>query len=234
MNRTANVVRMQLVNRQTFLWLPLIILGSSFAITLAVYGIILFSADGAIDEPMYSGGVQAPLWYFLVVGIQAMSLTFPFSQAMSVTRREFFQGTVLTAVGTSLILAVTVLVGGLIEQATDGWGFDGYFFRLPWIWEHGPAAAALLYFSTALLAFLLGFLGSVIYKRFGLLWVLVAIIGLLVLLVIAAFVISATHAWSSVGRLLLDAEAPFVALIALGVGAVAAGLSYLALRRAIP
>lgn len=234
MNRTANVVRMQLVNRQTFVWLPLIILGASFAITLAIYGIVVFSVPGPIEDPMYSGGAQAPLWYFLIVGVQALSLTFPFSQAMSVSRREFFQGTLLTAAGTSFILAATFLVGGLVEKATDGWGFNGYFFRLPWIWEHGPLAAALFCFTAAMLAFLLGFLGAVIYKRFGMLWTVVVAIALVVLLVLAAFLISATDSWPAVGRAFANADALYVALIGLGGCAVVAGLSFLAIRRAIP
>ncbi|WP_298446572.1 hypothetical protein, partial [Gordonia sp. (in: high G+C Gram-positive bacteria)] len=234
MNRTTNVVRMQLMNRQTFVGLPLLILFASFAITLAIYGIILFTVPGPVEHPMYSGGTQAPLWYFLVVGVQAMNLTFPFSQAMSVTRREFFSGTVLTAAGTSLILAVTFGIGGLIERATDGWGLSGYFFYLPWIWAHGALAAALFYFVVAMLAFLLGFLGAVIYKRFGLLWLLLTAIGLVVALVIAAFAISATHSWAGVGHALVHADALYVALIGLGVCAVLAGLGYLTLRRAVP
>lgn len=232
MNRTANVIRMQLVNRQTFVGLPLLILFAAFAITFAIYGIIIFSVSGPIDDPMYSGGTQAPLWYFGVVGIQALNLTFPFSQAMSVTRREFFSGTVLTAAGTALVLSVTYLIGGLIERATDGWGFDGYFFYLPWIWEHGAFAAALFYFAAAMLAFLTGFLGATIYKRFGLLWLLVVIIGLLVALVAAAFLISVFGSWVAVGDALANANALYVALIGLGVAVVLAGLGYLTLRRA--
>lgn len=234
MNRTANVVRMQLVNRQTFVGLPLLILFAAFAITLAIYGIIIFSVSDPIEEPMYSGGTQAPLWYFAIVGIQALNLTFPFSQAMSVTRREFFSGTVLTAVGTSLVLAVTYLVGGLIERATDGWGFNGYFFYLPWIWEHGALSAALFYFAAAMLAFLIGFLGATIYKRFGLLWLLVVTIGLVIVLVAAAFLISVFGSWVGVGEAFANANALYVALIGLGVAVVLAGAGYLALRRAIP
>lgn len=234
MNRTVNVVRMQLVNRQTFVWLPLLILFASLAITLAIYGVIIFADSGAGDVPKYGGGVQAPLWYFLVVGVQAMTLSFPFSQAMSVSRREFFEGTALTAVGTSLVLAVTYILGGLIERATDGWGINGYFFYLPWVWERGPLVAALLYFTGSMLAFLTGFLGAVIYKRFGLLWVLVGIIGLAALALIAAFVTTATHSWPAVGRFLVAADALYVALIGLAVSLVIAALGYLALRRAIP
>ncbi len=91
--------------------------------------------------PFYGGGQQAPIWYFGVVGIQALTLTFPFSQAMSVTRWEFYLGTLLTAALTSAILAVIAVVGGLIEQATDGWGINGWFFALPWVWAYGAASA---------------------------------------------------------------------------------------------
>ena len=234
MNRTANVVRMQLVNRKTFVWIPLIILFASFAITLAIYGIIRYSAGGAIDEPMYSGGIQAPLWYFAIVGVYALTLTFPFSQAMSVSRREFFTGTMLTALGTSLGLAVIYLVGGVIEQATDGWGFDGYFFYLPWIWDQGPLAAGLFFFTAALLAFSLGFLGALVYRRFGLIWLIAALIGLIAVLLAAALGISATDSWAAVGNALVNAKAVYVALIGLAVAVVVAGLNYLTLRRAIP
>ena len=132
MNRTVSVVRMQLINKQTYIWVPLLVLGGSFVITLAVYAIL---AGSGLDGPFYGGGAQAPLWYFAVVGIQALTLTFPFSQAMSVTRREFYLGTVLTAALTSAILAGIAVVGGLVEIATDGWGMNGWFFGLPWIWE---------------------------------------------------------------------------------------------------
>lgn len=234
MNRTANVVRMQLVNRNTFIWTPLVILFAAFAITLAIYGIILFSVTEPVDEPMYSGGTQAPLWYFVIVGVYALHLTFPFSQAMSVSRREFFAGTMLTALGTSLVLAVIYLVGGVLEQATDGWGFNGYFFYLPWIWDQGPVAAALFFFAAAVLAFSIGFLGALLYRRFGLTWTIVAGIGLIAALLVSALSISATDSWPAVGHALVGAQAVYVALIGLVVAAAVAGLNYLILRRAIP
>lgn len=42
MTRTLNVVRMQLINRQTYIWVPVIVLLGSFAIAFAVYE-LLFS-----------------------------------------------------------------------------------------------------------------------------------------------------------------------------------------------
>ena len=88
-NRTLSVVRMQLINKQTYIWIPLIILGGAFVLAMAIYAIL---AGSGVPGPFYGGGAQAPLWYFGIVGIQALTLTFPFSQAMSVTRREFYLG----------------------------------------------------------------------------------------------------------------------------------------------
>ena len=50
MNRTLNVVRMQLVNRATYIWVPLIILGGTLLISLAIFGLI--SSSGA-DAQMF-------------------------------------------------------------------------------------------------------------------------------------------------------------------------------------
>lgn len=38
MNRTLKVVRMQLINRATYIWVPLLILAGAYAITLVVWG----------------------------------------------------------------------------------------------------------------------------------------------------------------------------------------------------
>jgi hypothetical protein len=105
MSRILNVVRLQLVNKQTWVWIPLIVLGSALALSIVIYAMI------PSDGPKYGGAGQAPLWYFFALGLQALTLTFPFSQALSVTRREFFLGTLLTAIGGALLTAVFLPAG---------------------------------------------------------------------------------------------------------------------------
>lgn len=231
MSRTVNVVRLQLVNRMTYVWIPLIILAGSLLIALAVY-FTLYSSG--LSGPFYGGGAQAPLWYFGIVGIQALTLTFPFSQAMSVTRREFYLGTLLTAALTSLILAAIFVVGGFVEMATDGWGVNGWFFRLDWIWEAGPAAAGLFYFSTAMMFFVIGFWAATIYKRFGSIGLTSVLVGLGVLFVIGLFIVGRLNAWASVFGWFAAQGALGLSLWGLVVIAVLAGISYLTLRRTIP
>lgn len=231
MSRTVNVVRMQLVNRATYIWVPLLVLGGAFLVTLALY---MMLSNAGVDGPKYGGGAQAPLWYFGVVGIQALTLVFPFSQAMSVTRREFYFGTLLTSVLTSGILAVVFVLGGLLERATDGWGIDGYFFYLPWIWEAGPLAAGFFFFIVAMLFFVIGFWGATIYKRFGNVLLTVIMVGLGLVLVGVAWLITIAESWMSVFGWFADQGALGLAAWGTALLAVLALSSWATLRRAIP
>lgn len=230
MSRTLNVVRMQFINKETFVWVPLIVLAGSFAVSLAIYGIIR-GATGTTD-PMFGGGSQAPLWSFLVVGVQAMTLTFPFSQAMSLTRREFYTGTLVAATICSAMLALVFVGGGLLEQATDGWGFNAHFFWLPWIWESGALGAGFFFFSMAMFFFVIGFWSATVFKRFGAAWLTVCLVVVALLAVAGAFVVTRMRAWTQVFRWLGDQGVVTLTAWGLGLTAVLAVASFLTLRRA--
>lgn len=231
MNRTVSVVRMQLINRQTYIWVPLLVLGGSFLITLAIYAILI---NAGVDEAMYGGGAQAPLWYFGVVGIQALTLTFPFSQAMSVTRREFYLGTLLTAAMAGGALALIFVVGGLLERATGGFGLNGYFFYLPWIWEAGALGAGIFYFTITMLFFVAGFWAATIYKRFGSVALTTVLVGIAALLVLALFLVGQAQAWAQMFTWFAEQGALGLAAWGMLLVVVLAGISYLTLRRAVP
>ncbi|SCY61025.1 hypothetical protein SAMN05216488_2535 [Microbacterium sp. LKL04] len=230
MNRTLNVVRMQLVNRSTFIWVPLIVLGGTVAISLAIFWLL---AGNVESTTMFGGGAQAPLWYFLAVGIQALTLSFPFAQAMSVTRREFYLGTLLTAALTSVGLAVLFVVGGLIESLTRGWGMNAYMFRLTWIWSQGPLVAGLFFAVVAMLFFVVGFFFANVYKRWGNLVLTVLLIALALVFIVILWIIGRADAWGPVfawfGSLTpIALTGAFVLVIA-----ALAAISYGSLRRAI-
>lgn len=228
MSRTLNVVRMQFVNKQTYLWVPLIVLFGALALSLLIFSMI------PVDGPKAGGGSQAPLWYFLWVGVQSLTMTFPFSQAMSVTRREFYLGTLLAAIFTAAMLAVIFVVGGLVEQATNGYGINGYFFYLDWIWEAGPLAAGFVCFVIALMFFIVGFWAATLFKRFGTLWLTVVLVGIGLVLVGFVFLVTRLEVWGDVFTWIAVQGALGLALWGLLVGAVLAAISYLTLRRATP
>ncbi|MFB4354560.1 hypothetical protein RAC69_15505 [Microbacterium sp. LS_15] len=228
MRRTLNVIRLQLINRQTFIWVPLIVLGSAVVISVLIYAMI------PVDGPKYGGGGQAPLWYFFAIGISAMTLTFPFSQAMSITRREFFLGTLATAVLGSALLSLVFLLGGAIELATNGWGVNGYVFHLPWLWEAGPAGAFVVFFTLALFLFMLGFTGATIFKSWGPVVLTVVGVGLALVLLALVFLVTRLELWLEVGRGIGDLGALGLALWGLVIVAVLSVVSFLAFRRAKP
>lgn len=231
MNRTLKVVRLQLINRQTFVWIPLIILFGSLAISLLLYGIIHSAGARGV---MISGGVQAPLWYFGVIGAMSLTRTFPFSQALSVTRREFFTGTLLTAVMTAALLSTVFVVGGLIEQATNGYGLNGWFFFVPWVWEAGPLAAGVAYFALAMFFFVIGFWAATIFKRFGALITTVTLVGVSLVVVAGVWLITVTRSWPAVVDLVTFLGAFGVAVGGILLTAMLASSSFATLRRAIP
>ncbi|WP_336641308.1 hypothetical protein [Microbacterium sp. USHLN272] len=228
MRRTLNVVRLQLINRQTFVWVPLIILGSAVVISVLIYAMI------PVDTPKYGGGGQAPLWYFFAIGLSAMTLTFPFSQAMSVTRREFFTGTIITAILGSAFLGIIFLLGGAIETLTNGYGVNGYVFYLPWLWEAGPLGAFTVYFTLALFLFVLGFTGATIYKSWGPTVLTIVSVGLSLVLIGLAFLATRLELWEQVWTGILDLGALGLALWGLVAVAVLTAISFLAFRRAKP
>lgn len=228
MRRTFNVVRLQLINKGTFVWYPLIILAAAVVISVIIYALI------PVDTPKYGGGGQAPLWYFFAVGMSAMTLTFPFSQAMSITRREFFFGTMLTAILASGLMGLLFLIGGGIEIATNGYGVNGYMFYLPWLWDAGPGGAFIAFFTLALFFFVIGFTGATIYKSWGQLVLLIVGIGLALILVALVFLATRLELWGHVGAAINDLGALGLTLWMLLLTAVFTGVSFLAFRRTIP
>jgi hypothetical protein len=153
---------------------------------------------------------------------------------MSITRREFYLGTLLTAVLTSLILAAIFVVGGFVEAATNGWGVGGYFFRLDWVWDSGAAVAGLFYFMVALMFFVIGFWCATIYKRFGAFGLTILLVGLGVLFLVGLFIVGRMNAWGTVFGWFADQGSLGLSLWGLVVIVVLAAISYGTLRRTVP
>lgn len=227
-DRTFNVVRLQFVNTQTFVWVPALVLGGAWLLTMLIYWII---QGAGVDGVKIGGGSTAPLGYFLVIGIQAMTMTFPFSQAMSLTRREFYLGSLVAAAVSGLGMSAVFVLLGLIEQATNGYGLNGYFAYLDWVWEAGPLAAGLTYFALTMLSFIIGFWSATIYKRFGTAVLVVVLTGIGLVLVGLIALPTWQQAWPNVWQWVIDTGSLGLTAWAILVGALLAAGSYLTLRK---
>lgn len=227
-NRIFSVVRMQMINRMTYVWIPLIILAAVFLFSMVIWALI--PSTGV----KYSGGSQALVWYLFAVGLQSLTLTFPFSQAMSVTRREFFFGTYLTAALSSALLAVVCTLGGLIEMATNGWGLNGWMFHIDWMWSSGPASATLAVFSVAMFTFTAGFWGATVYKRFGGIGLTIILVGIGAVLIASLWIIGKLNAWVAVFGWVATGGVVPLSLVVLGIVVVLAATAFGMLRRLVP
>ncbi|KUM41777.1 hypothetical protein [Arthrobacter sp. EpRS71] len=228
MSRTMAVARMQLINKWTYLGWPLTILAASFLMSLAIFALI------PVNEGKYGGGSQAPMWYFMVLGIQSMTLVFPFSQGLSISRRAFYLGTLGLFSLIALGMTGIYLLGGVIEGATNGWGVNGYFFKIPWVTDGPWYSTAAFFFIVMMFMFIIGFWFATIFKRWGSNGTLVSTLGTAVILIGLAALTTLLEWWGHVGNW-MGQQTPlsisgWAALLCV---ALAAG-SYTTLRRATP
>lgn len=228
MSRAVAVARMQLINKWAYVGTPLLILGSSFLLSLAIFALI------PVDEDKFGGGSQAPLWYFLVLGVQSMTLVFPFSQGLSISRRSFYLGTLGLFSLMAACMTALYLLGGVIESATGGWGVRGYFFKVPWVADGPWYATAVFFFVLMMFMFIIGFWFATIFKRWGPTGMLVAGIGSVGVLIGLAALATWLSWWASIGSWFAQQTPLSIGGWAALLCLVLAAGSYSTLRRAIP
>ncbi len=230
--------RVQATNRNTFVWVPLLVLGGATVLTLAVWWAV--KAAGA-EAQLFSGSVQAPFWYLLVVGAQTVALTFPFTQALSISRRDFWLGAMLNFSVFSILFGTLLWLLGIIERATGGWWMNGTMFAFPLkleggvtIPEAGSAWYLLLYALMAMMALSVGFAFGTVYKRFGPTGLTLAITGTVAALIVLFFLSVKLDWWPTLQAWFpVDRFAGNVAIIT----ALVAGIGFLvswALIRRVP
>ncbi|WP_291040373.1 hypothetical protein [Herbiconiux sp.] len=241
-SRVIPVVRLHFVNRFSMLVLPWIILGFIFLVNLAIWWIVMSAVSPDADRADVQEGLQwsgASFYifvYMMVLGVQAIALTFPFALGFSATRRDFWLGTSLTFVLLSAIYAAGMTVLALIEVATGGWGLGGRMFTAlyfggdatPWF------ARFFLFFATFLFFFFVGALAAVIYQRWRVNGMLIFFGALTVALVGGVALITFSESWPAVGAWFVETGASGVVAWSLVPTGLAALVGYAILRRTTP
>src|ERR1700712_1118052 len=165
--RILAVTKLHFVNRFQILYLPLIVLGTIFVLNLAIWWIIVAASDGAVTGAHlgYSGAVSYIYVYGVVIAVQAISRTFPFSLGFGVTRRDFYLGSVLAFVAVSFGFAVILTIMSVLEIATGGWGVGGRMFAPLWFTNDFWLLRFVMYFCAFLFLFFIGTAGAAFYVR---------------------------------------------------------------------
>ncbi len=233
MNRALSAARLHVVHPLVIFGVPWAIAMISFAINWAVWSLAdIRQYEG--DEG-FTGGVLALYITVGVVFVQAVTQLLPFAMGVSLSRRAFWLGTALVAVLSALGYGIALVLLGVVETATDGWGV-GLSFWVPVPLQADNFFLQVLASGAPMLALI--FLGigiGVVFKRWGHngMWAL-SILTVLFLGGLAVLV-TALRAWDDIGRWLMDQS---LATLAVGVPAalavVAAALSYGGIRRVVP
>jgi len=230
------VTRLHFVNKTQVLYVPIVVLGIVFLLNLAIWYIIVAAnpSSSGSNHLGYSGAVSYIFVYSMVVAIQVILRSFPFSLGFGVTRRDFYLGTALSFVIVSVIFAILLTIMSSIEIATNGWGVGGRMFEPNYFSNSFWLARFVMYLLAFLFFLFVGSVGATIYMRWRATGITTFLVILAVALVGIVAIITLTHGWVAFGTWFATTGAFGVTLWTL-IPTVVAGIGgFLALRRTTP
>lgn len=200
MNRILTAARLQLVAwRAAQLW-PWAILALSWLVNLAIFAALYFQEDPSLPLVSYgaqyelteqgsTGGLLSIYGVMFFIHMQTMTKGFGFALGMSMSRRSYYLGATLFAVGQAVVYGAVIHLLLMLEDSTGGWGVDMRFFGVPFLRESNPVLQLLVYVVPFLLVAALGMTLGVLLRRWGsngamgLSAVLIGLVGVVSLLV---------------------------------------------------
>ena len=240
LRRILAVTRLHFINKFQILGLPMIILGGIFLLNLAIWWIVIDSTGGPTPQNLahihlgYTGAVSYIFIYTMIIAVQAISRTFPFSLGFGVTRRDFYLGSALAFVALSFGFAIVLTVMSVIEIATGGWGVGGRMFAPVYFTDPSWLLRFVMYFCAFLFVLFIGSAAAAMFVRWRATGVVAffAIVAVIVLGAIAYFTLD--HQWPAVGAWFTTSGPVGVTLWTLVPAVIAAVAGFFILRRATP
>ena len=227
MTSLVKVARLHLVDRFSYTWLVWGVLTLTFVINLAIFAVLPLTQPGG----NFTGALVTIYIFMIVIGLQAATRFLPFALTLGVSRRTYYLGTVLLVVALCALYAAILTALWALEGATNGWGLQMHFFRVPWILD-GPWYQVLVTNGVLLaLVFLFGLWAGLIYRRFGLIGTVVFFALLVIAGVVAALLVTWRQWWPAVGSYLSDLNVLAASGMLALVAAAIAGGGYLTIRR---
>jgi hypothetical protein len=195
-NGPLAAARLHLVDRLTFTVLPWAVLVFSFAVNMVIFAVV-HPPDGK-----FTGALFTLPCFMIVLGVISLTRSLPFALMLGITRHHYYLGTVGLAAATSAAWAAVISVLNLVEGATAGWGIGLHFFRVPWILPGAWYQVLLTSFVVLTVSFLAGMWTGLIYRRWGLPGMLVAIAAAILVGLALALIATWQQSWPAIGRYL--------------------------------
>ena len=234
--RVPAVFRLQFAVRYSFIWLPIAIFVIAWAFG---YG-VLFLVDSQFpdripaQEPLHAtGAAQATIWYLAFMAGYTGSHTFPFSLALSYSRRVYLMGTYLTFLVVALGYGIAAMLAYFVECATDGFGNHMYIFGSPSFEDVGGMVGVGAVAAVVALFFMcFGFFWAILYRRVSIPILWMVIIGLIVVILGVVALITTNQWWPHVGAWINEQNAYTLAGYGLLATIVLGVLNYVLIRKA--
>lgn len=232
--RVPSAFKLQFTVPSQMIWVPLSVFFGVWALAVGIGLWARYLGDGEGD-PFYTGASQATVWCLAFIAAYSASHTFPFSMALSYSRRVFVLGAFLAFAAVSAGFGALFSIAILVERATGGLWAQSYTFDLPFMTQNaGVLGAGVLAGTLCLGAMMIGFFWSILYRRVSLALLWAIALALVAMLAVSIMVFTQNGWWPQVFDWLAVQSsysfAGWVLLLTLGLTAV----NYLVIRRAVP
>ncbi len=114
MTTYLNVARYHLLQRFNYWVLPWAILAFVFLVDV----VILELTPAGHNARRWVGGLGSIFVVAFILGIQSVARSLPFGLSLGISRRSYYFGTALLAIGLAVVLGVVATAGQAIERAT--------------------------------------------------------------------------------------------------------------------
>lgn len=197
MNQTMKALRIQMLKPGTTFAVPWYGIGIAIVICTALFALI----SGQVPDHSRSTGALSA-FYLSGLGLQPWLITqlFPFSTALSITRRAFVRATALLVAAETVIAGLGLALLNKIEIGTHGWFVHMRLLDLPHIHQNNYFTQALVYgipmmALTSVTAFV-----AAIFRIFGQLGLWLFFVALAAVSAAVAAVLVLTHTIGHVGH----------------------------------
>ncbi|WP_063059811.1 hypothetical protein [Nocardia sienata] len=214
--RALQVSRIHTVAWPLLIAWPLGILVAAFMIPWVIFALI-----DATDSNT-TGSIYSILGVTMAFYMGAMTQTFPFALGLGVTRRDFFNATVLVGAVQVAVISLLLWILAVVEDHTDGWGVRMEMFGLPSHFTDNRLTQLATYAAfLGLVASVSLFLGAV-YQRWRVTGLYTAGAVFLVAGGLIAILVTWQRWWPAVGSGFADAPRVVVMVVLPAVLALAA------------
>lgn len=166
-------LKLYLANRSNVLGVPTMILGLVVLITILISVAIGVAIGFPITEhnngePIYNMGALFSIPGFLIsLGVIAVNRNFAMALAFGATRRDFWLGTSIGFVVTSVVTGLGALLLMTVEKLTNGYWIGAVAFNMPLLGDGNYLTCFVVIFATSLASLFIGAAFGTIYRAYG-------------------------------------------------------------------